>query len=92
VIGPLGAGDGCDQLIDFRKGAEGLAVLVCESLFFGAVYVFRAERASLVKLIYWDGRGMCLFAKRFRERFVLLANVQDGVVRLIAARLSALLD
>ena len=45
--------------VDFRKGAEGLAALVRETMksdpFSGAVYVFRAKRADRVKLIYWDG-------------------------------------
>jgi transposase len=54
--------------VDFRKGAEGLAALVRETIgadpFSGAVYVFRAKRADRVKLIYWDGTGVCLFAKR----------------------------
>jgi transposase len=42
--------------VDFRKGAEGLAALVRETMkadpFSGAVYVFRAKRADRVKLIY----------------------------------------
>jgi len=50
--------------VDFRKGAEGLAALVRETMqadpFSGAVYVFRAKRADRVKLIYWDGTGVCL--------------------------------
>lgn len=54
------------QPVDFRKGAEGLAALVRETMksdpFSGAVYVFRAKRADRVKLIYWDGTGVCLFA------------------------------
>ena len=48
--------------VDFRKGAEGLAALVRETMnadpFCGAVYVFRAKRADRVKLIYWDGTGV----------------------------------
>jgi hypothetical protein len=32
--------------------------------FSGAVYVFRAKRADRIKLIFWDGTGLCLFAKR----------------------------
>ncbi|MFZ0836917.1 MAG: IS66 family insertion sequence element accessory protein TnpB, partial [Xanthobacteraceae bacterium] len=31
------------------------------------MYVFRAKRADRVKLIYWDGTGVCLFAKRLEE-------------------------
>jgi IS66 Orf2 like protein len=45
--------------VDFRKGADGLAALVQESLsadpFCGAIYVFRAKRANRVKLLCWDG-------------------------------------
>lgn len=49
--------------VDFRKGAEGLAGLVREQMaadpFSGTVYVFRAKRADRIKLIYWDGTGLC---------------------------------
>lgn len=36
-------------------------------IFSGAVYVFRAKRADRIKLIFWDGTGLCLFAKRLEE-------------------------
>jgi transposase-like protein len=35
--------------------------------FSGAVYVFRAKRADRIKLIFWDGTGWCLYAKRLDE-------------------------
>ncbi|MGY4453076.1 transposase [Bradyrhizobium sp. i1.3.1] len=60
--------------------------------FSGAVYVFRAKRADRVKLIYWDGTGVCLFAKRLETGSFCWPNVQDGVIRLTAAQLSALLE
>src|SRR5215468_6209920 len=48
--------------VDFRKGMDGLAALVRESLgadpFSGVVYVFRAKRADRVKLLVWDGTGL----------------------------------
>ena len=82
--------------VDFRKGAEGLAALVRETMksdpFSGAVYVFRAKRADRVKLIYWDGTGVCLFAKRLKDGTFRRPNVQDGVMRLSAAEFSALLE
>lgn len=82
--------------VDFRKGAEGLAALVRENMksdpFSGAVYVFRAKRADRVKLIYWDGTGMCLFAKRLEDGTFRWPNLQDGVIRLSAAQFSALLE
>jgi transposase len=82
--------------VDFRKGAEGLAALVRETMqadpFCGAVYVFRAKRADRVKLIYWDGSGVCLFAKRLEDGKFHWPNVRDGVIRLSAAQLSALVE
>ena len=82
--------------VDFRKGAEGLAALVRETIgadpFSGTVYVFRAKRADRVKLIYWDGTGVCLFAKRLEDGKFRWPNVQDGVIRLSAAQLSALIE
>ena len=82
--------------VDFRKGAEGLAALVREEMqadpFCGAVYVFRAKRSDRVKLIYWDGTGVCLFAKRLEDGKFRWPKVQDGIIRLSAAELSALLE
>jgi transposase len=45
-----------------------------------------------VKLIYWDGTGVCLFAKRLEDGIFRWPNVQDGIIRLTAAQLSALLE
>jgi transposase len=68
VIGPTGAVRVmvATKPVDFRKGAEGLAALVRETMqcdpFDGAIYVFRAKRADRIKLVFWDGTGVCLFA------------------------------
>src|ERR671928_186995 len=82
--------------VDFRKGVDGLAALVRESMgadpFSGTVYVFRAKRADRVKLVFWDGTGVCLFAKRLEEGQFRWPKIEDGVVRLTAAELSALLE
>jgi transposase len=98
VIGPTGAVKVmvATQPVDFRKGAEGLAALVRETMgadpFGGTVYVFRAKRADRIKLIFWDGTGMCLYAKRLEDGGFRWPTVQDGVIRLTAAQLSALLE
>ena len=82
--------------VDFRKGAEGLAALVREEMradpFSGTIYVFRARRADRVKLVYWDGTGICLFAKRLEDGRFRWPAIEDGVIRLTAAQLSALLE
>ena len=79
-----------------RQGAEGLAGLVREQMaadpFSGTVYVFRAKRADRIKLIYWDGTGLCLFAKRLEDGEFRWPKIQDGVMRLTSAQLGALLE
>ena len=54
--------------VDFRKQADTLAAFVQQALgvdpYSGAVYVFRAKRADRVKLLWWDGTGVCLMTKR----------------------------
>jgi transposase len=82
--------------VDFRKGAEGLAALVKDQMrlepFSGVVFVFRAKRADRIKLLWWDGTGVCLLAKRLEEGQFRWPKVQDGMMRLSAAQLSALLE
>ena len=53
------------QPVDFRKGPDGLLALVREAgsdPFSGALYVFRAKRADRVKIVWWDGTGVVVFA------------------------------
>ena len=82
--------------VDFRKGMDGLAAVVKEHLrvdpFTGVIYVFRAKRADRVKLIMWDGTGLCLFAKRLEQGTFRWPKIEDGVMRLTPSQLSALLE
>lgn len=82
--------------VDFRAGMDRLAALVQMALradpFAGDVFVFRSRRADRVKLLVFDGTGLILVTKRLeRGRFVWPAAT-DGVVRLSALQLSALLS
>ncbi|MBG0799879.1 IS66 family insertion sequence element accessory protein TnpB [Methylocystis sp. L43] len=98
MIGPTGAIRVmvATKPVDFRKGAEGLTALVRETMqadpFDGAIYVFRAKRADRVKLVFWDGTGVCLFAKRLEGGKFRWPKIDDGVMRLSAAQFSALLE
>jgi transposase len=80
--------------VEFRKGAEGLAALVRETMTAdpdsGAVYVFGACGPDQADLL--DGTGLCLFAERLEDGIFRWPKVEDGVMRLSAARLSALLE
>jgi len=51
---------------DMRKGLDGLATLIQEHLKkdSGHLFVFRGKNASLLKILFWDGTGLCLFTKR----------------------------
>jgi transposase len=56
---------------DMRKGIDGLAMLVQEVLhqdpFSGHLFVFRGRKANLLKIVFWDGSGLCLFTKRLEQ-------------------------
>jgi transposase len=82
--------------VDFRKQGDTLAALVQEALgadpFSGTVFVFRAKRADRVKLLWWDGTGICLLTKRLEGGQFRWPRIEDGVMRLTAAQLAALLE
>jgi transposase len=82
--------------VDFRKGMDGLAAHVQEAFkadpFSGVIYVFRAKRADRVKLLFWDQTGLVLVTKRLEDGRFRWPAVQDGVMRLSPAQLSALLE
>lgn len=82
--------------VDFRKGADSLAALVAAEYggkpYSGVIYVFRAKRADRVKLVWYDGTGLCLMAKKLEQGGFKWPRIQDGVMRLSAAQLGALLE
>lgn len=81
---------------DMRKGFDGLCALIQESLtedpFSGHVFVFRGKRGDLVKLLWWSGDGICLFAKRLERGRFIWPQATSGAVHLSAAQLSMLLE
>jgi transposase len=82
--------------VDFRKGMDGLAAVVKEHLradpYSGAIFVFRSKRADRVKLIVWDGTGLCLFAKRLEQGTFRWPRIEDGTMRLTPSQLAALIE
>ena len=81
---------------DMRKGFDGLAALVQTQLaadpFTGQLFVFRGRRGDRVKLLWWDGDGLCLFCKRLERGHFVWPRAQSGTVSLSAAQLSMLLE
>jgi transposase len=81
---------------DMRRGMPGLALLVQEVLkrdpYGGHVLAFRGRRGDLIKILWHDEQGMCLFSKRLeRGRFIWPTPV-EGVVTISAAQLGYLLE
>ena len=81
---------------DMRQGMDGLAALaqtaLSENPFSGHIFVFRGRRGDLVKLLWFDGDGLCLFAKRLERGHFVWPQASGGSVALSAAQLSMLLE
>jgi transposase len=82
--------------VDFRKQADGIAALVQEALhenpYSGAIYVVRSKRANRVKLLWWDGTGICLLTKRLENSQFRWPAITDGMMQLTASQLTTLLQ
>ena len=81
---------------DLRRGFDGLSGQVQNVLheqpFSGHVFVFRGRRGDIVKLLWWDGDGLCLFAKRLERGRFIWPKAESGTVSLSRAQLSMLLE
>jgi transposase len=81
---------------DMRRGMNGLALQVQEGLgrdpHAGDLYVFRGKRGDLIKVLWHDGLGMSLYAKRLERGRFLWPSPADGVVPVTAAQLGYLLE
>lgn len=77
---------------DLRRGFTGLSAVVQMKLeqdpFGGHVFVFRGRRGDLIKILWWDGDGLCLFAKRLEWGRFLWPQAENGTVALTRAQLS----
>ena len=82
---------------DMRKGIDGLAVMVEQVLaqdpFSGHMFAFRGRRADLIKILFWDHTGLCLFTKRLEDGcFPWPVTADRATVSLTSAQLSMLIE
>jgi transposase len=81
---------------DLRRGFDGLSALIQTKLekspLSGQVFIFRGRRGDLVKLIWFDGDGLCLFCKRLERGKFIWPQATEGSVSLTRAQLSMLLE
>jgi transposase len=81
---------------DMRRGMTGLALQVQEALqrdpHAGDLYVFRGRRGDLIKILWHDGIGMSLYAKRLEHGKFIWPTPNNGIVAITAAQLAYMLD
>ena len=81
---------------DMRKGFASLAIIVQETLkrdpHGGHLFVFRGRRGDLIKVIWHDGQGACLYIKRLDQGRFLWPSAADGAVTISTAQLGYLLS
>jgi transposase len=81
---------------DMRRGFHGLSAQVQtvlgEQPYSGHVFAFRGRRGDIVKLLWFDGDGLCLFQKRLERGRFIWPQAESGTVSLSRAQLSMLLE
>lgn len=84
------------QPVSMRYGFDGLAAQVTHVLkadpFSGHVFLFRSKRADYLKILYWDGSGLCLFAKRLEAGRFVWPPITEGGMTLTPAQLALLIE
>ena len=83
-------------ITDMRRGFHGLSAQVQTVLeqepYSGHVFVFRGRRGDLIKVLWFDGDGLCLFQKRLERGRFIWPQATSGTVSLSRAQLSMLLE
>jgi transposase len=81
---------------DMRRGMNGLTLQVQEAMgrdpYAGDLFVFRGRRGNLIKVLWHDGLGTSLYAKRLERGRFIWPSPADGVVAVSPAQLGYLLE
>jgi transposase len=81
---------------DMRKGMHGLALQVQQGLrrdpHAGDLYIFRGRTGGLVKILWHDGLGMSLYAKRLDQGCFVWPSATGGVVAISASQMACMLE
>ncbi len=79
-----------------RKGFVGLSAQAETVLeadpYSGHLFVFRGRRGDLIKVIWWDGQGACLFSKRLERGRFVWPSAANGKLVISTAQLAMLLE
>src|SRR4030081_542995 len=81
---------------DMRCGMNSLALRGQENFkrdpHGGDLYVFRGKNGKLIKVLWHDGLGLSLYAKRLERGRFVWPSAADGTVSISAAQLAYMLD
>lgn len=99
IAGPLSPGTKVylySAVTDMRKGFDGLSALAAKVIrmdpFSGHVFVFRSRKGDYLKVLHWDGSGICLFSKRLERGKFAWPPVMKETLQLTAAQLALLVE
>ena len=87
----------CRDIVDFRKGINGLTILVEDGLnldpFSEKLFVFCNRKRNMIRILYWERNGFCLWQKRLeKDRFKWPRKVNDEVITFTGQQLNWLMD
>ena len=81
---------------DMRKSINGLSILVEDDLemdpFSGSLFVFCNRRRTMIKVLYWDRNGFCIWLKRLEKHSFHWPSSPEEVMEIDPRQLSWLLD
>lgn len=82
--------------VDFRKQAQGLALLVEQELehnpFSGALYAFTNRQRNKIKCLMWEDNGFVLYYKALAEEKFKWPQRDDELISLTGEQINWLLD
>jgi transposase len=81
---------------DMRKAINGLSILVEDKMdldpFSGHLFAFCNRRRNMIKIVYWDRNGFCLWHKRLEKHRFQWPESREQILELDHRQLSWLLD
>lgn len=83
-------------ITDMRKSINGLSILVADQLdldpLSGHLFAFCNRKREIIKILYWDRNGFCLFQKRLEKNKFQWPETTEDVLKIHGHELSWLLD
>ena len=81
---------------DMRKSIDGLSILVSEKFnldpFSGHLFVFCNRKQNMVKILYWDRNGFCLWHKKLEKDLFQWPTSKEQVFTVGSQALAWLMD